>query len=93
MPHVQPTGNWYDGPVDFDSQPLNWIRKHQSFASREWVESQVRYGEWAPDKNKKQCFLIYAINFEGIKTVTILIKIRLFETHVLVYHVHLLRNK
>ena len=53
--------------------------------------SQIRYGEWINDGNKRHYFLIYATNIDGTKPVTVLIKIRLFQTHVLVYHVHLLR--
>ena len=66
---------------------------HRSFASRDWIESQIRYGEWINERKKPHHYLIYVTNFEGIKPVTVLIKIKLLETHVLVYHVHLLRNK
>jgi len=42
----QPRRRIYFGPITFESQPLNWIKHHRSFASREWFESQVRYGVW-----------------------------------------------
>jgi hypothetical protein len=83
----------YTGPIEFGPQPRTWIAKHRSFASKEWIESRIRYGEWINDRSKQSHFLIYATNFDGIKPLTILIKIRMFETHVLVYHAHVLRKK
>jgi hypothetical protein len=93
MPYFQPKIRRYGGPIDFDSQPLTWIGRHRSFASKDWIKSQIKYGEWIKDAKKRHHYLIYATNFEGTKPLTILIKIRLFETHVLVYHAHILRSK
>ena len=83
----------YTGQIEFGSQPRTWIAKHQSFASTEWLESRVRYGEWIPDKSAKEQFLIYTTELEGIKPLTILIKLRMFDTYALVYHAHVLRKK
>jgi hypothetical protein len=80
-------------PIEIESQPRTWITKHRSFATAEWVESQVRYGEWIPDRSSKDQFLIYVTVFEGIKPLTVLLKIKMFETYILVFHVHVLRNK
>ncbi|MCL4429114.1 MAG: hypothetical protein M1167_00015 [Chloroflexi bacterium] len=80
-------------PIEIDRQPRTWIAKHRGFASIEWMESQVRYGEWVPDRADKQQSLVYATVLEGIKPLTILIKIRLVDTYALVYHAHVLRKK
>ena len=93
MAFFQPKKRIYNGPIDLDSQPRTWIAKHRSFASREWIESQIRYGEWIDDRHERSMFLIYATNIDGIRPLTILLKIRLFDTHALVYHAHVLRNK
>lgn len=93
MAFFQPKKRIYDGQIEFGSQPRTWISKHKSFASREWMESQIRYGEWIREKPDKPQFSIYATVIEGIKPLTILIKIRLFDAHVLVYHAHVLRKK
>jgi hypothetical protein len=89
----QPERRIYTGPIVFGSQPLTWIKKHRSFASKEWFLSQIRYGEWIRERNKPHDFLIYATNIDGIRQVTVLIKIKRLETHVLAYHAHVLRKK
>jgi len=58
----QPKRRVYAGPIIFENQPLAWIKKHRSFASREWFQSQVRYGEWIRERNLQNCFRIYATN-------------------------------
>jgi hypothetical protein len=83
----------YTDPIEIDRQPLTWIAKHRSFASIEWVESQIRYGEWTPDRAGKQQFLIYAVVLEGIKPLTVMLKVRVLEGYVLVYHAHVVRNR
>ena len=93
MAFFQPKKRIYDGQIELDSQPRTWISKHKSFASREWMESQIRYGEWIQERSGQPQFLIYATNIEGIKPLTILIKIRFFDTYVTVYHAHVLRKK
>jgi len=92
MAFFQPKKRIYDGPIEFGSQPRTWISKHKGFASREWIESQIRYGEWIQERAEQQ-FSIYATIIEGRKPLTILIKIRILDTHVLVYHAHVLRKK
>lgn len=93
MFHSRPRRKRYSGDIIIDSQPLNWIKYHRSFASREWFESQVRYGEWIRERDKRNHFLIYTTIIQPVKSITILIKIRLFPTYVLVYHAHVLRKK
>ena len=83
----------YTGQVELGSQPKTWIAKHQSFASRDWFESSVRYGDWVPDRSSKTQFLIYVHVVEGIKPLTVVLKIRLQDTSALVYHAHVLRKK
>ena len=93
MAFFQPRKRIYTEPIELGSQPRTWIAKHRGFASREWVESQVQYGEWIPENSEQQKFLIYATVIDGIKPLTILIKVKTFDTHALVYHVHVLRKK
>lgn len=89
----QPQRRIYFGRVTLGPQPINWMKHHRSFASREWFESQVRYGVWIRERDKRNHYLIYVINIEKIKPITILIKIKRCPTHVLVYHAHVLRKK
>ena len=93
MPRYHPGMKRYGGPIHFDSQPTNWMKEHRSFASREWFRSQVQYGEWERDGRKRNCFLIYVAVVEGVKDLTVIIKIKYFQTHVLIYHAHVLRKK
>jgi hypothetical protein len=93
MAFFQPKKRIYIKPIDLDSQPCTWISKHRGFANREWIEGQIRYGQWINEKSNPNQFRIYATNIDGIKPLTIIIKIREYETHVLVYHVHVLRKK
>ncbi len=91
----------YSGSIILGSQPLNWIKHHHSFASREWFESQIRYGQWIRERKSSYKFLLYATVLEGIKTLEILIKITYHPQgtincnfdHVLVNHAHVLRKK
>lgn len=57
------------------------------------MESQVRYGEWIPDRLSAQQFLVYSVVLDGIKPLVIVIKVREFESCALVYHAHVLRKK
>jgi hypothetical protein len=93
MASFQPRKRIYTEPIEIGRQPLTWVAKHRGFSNAEWIESQVRYGEWIPDRAGKEYFLIYATVMEGIKPLTILIKIRLFDSYALVYHAHVLRKK
>jgi hypothetical protein len=83
----------YSGRIELDVQPLDWIGDHRSFADRAWFESQVRYSFWIEDRNEKNCFRIYVDEFEGRKTIRVLIRIKRFSTHVLVFHAHVLGKK
>jgi hypothetical protein len=53
--------------------------------------SNIKYGEWTKDKGKRNCFEIKLDTFEGAKSITVIIKIRQYKNHVLVYHAHVLR--
>jgi hypothetical protein len=93
----QPRRKIYLGPVILDRQPTHWIKTKRSFASREWFESQVRYGEWIRERNKPNHYLIYATVIEKIEPIKILIKIlikiRHYHTHVHVCHAHVIRKR
>jgi len=93
MRHFQPYARRYFGQIILGPQPINWIRKHRSFASREWLESQVRYGQWTREPDKRDHYRIYVNIIERIKPIKILIKIEHRGTHILVYHTHVLRQK
>jgi hypothetical protein len=93
MWRVEPRKRKYPNRIEIDDQPKAWIREHTGLADRSWLISQVTYGEWVSDNRGSDYFLIYAKEFEGRKSVTILIRVREFSTHVLVYHVHVLRKK
>jgi len=93
MIRSQPRKRTYFGPITFDSQPINWISRHRSFASRQWCEGQVRYGEWMRDKSRRDHYLIYTDVVEKIESITVLIIIKHYETHVCVHHIHVLRKK
>jgi len=77
--------------VDLGPQPINWIRKHRSFASKEWVVGQVRYGYWEEERNKPNNYMIFAEVIERREPIKVLIKIRHEQDYVLVYHVHVTR--
>jgi len=93
MHRFQPYARRYFGPITIGTQPTTWIRKHRSFASREWLESQVRYGQWIRELDKQNYYRIYVNVIERIKPIKILIKIEHRRTHVLVCHTHVLRQK
>lgn len=94
MWRVQPCNKYYHPEwIELDGQPVNWIGKHKGFGDRAWFISQVKYGKWICDRSERNCFLVYATEFEGRKPLTILIKIRKYATHVLIYHAHVLRKK
>ncbi len=91
MYRVQPQKKRYFGSVVLGSQPLNWMKRHRSFACRKWFDGQVRYGQWIRERNKRNHYLIYVDVIEKIKPIKVLIKIRYTHTHVLAYHAHVLR--
>ena len=86
----QPRKRIYLGPVILGPQPTTWIKKHRSFASREWFESQVRYGDWIVERGKTDCYLVYVEVVERIEPIKVLIKLKRESTHVLVYHAHVI---
>ena len=93
----QPRFRIYSGEIVLGSQPRNWIKYHRSFASKDWFESQVKYGKWIRERNKPSKFLIYVAVLEG----TVLIKIKYCpqgnincpHDHVYVEHAHLIPKK
>ena len=93
MFRFQPRKRCYLGPIEFDHQPIRWIREHRSFASREWLEGQVRYGKWISEHGKPNHFRIYTIVYEGKKPITVLIKIKWQPQKVLVYHAYVVRKR
>lgn len=99
MHRVRSKRRIYFGRVILDSQPIRWTKEHRSFASKEWFESQVRYGKWIRQKGNR--FVLRVTVLEGTKPLVIMIKIRHFPQgtrrhnydHVLVKHAHVLRKK
>ena len=83
----------YLGPVLLNRQPRSWIKKHRSFASKEWFEGHVRYGKWIREPNKPNYYRIYAEVLDGIKPIRVLIKIKYEGTHVLVFHAHIIKSR
>jgi hypothetical protein len=87
----QPRKRVYSGQIILGPQPISWIKNHKSFADKAWFDSQVRYGQWKRDEYQHQNhFLIYVIEFEGIKQIKVLIKITKSIDHVYVDHAHVL---
>lgn len=80
----------YLGPIDYDPQPLNWIKRHQSFASKEWVDGQVRYGLWTQDPTTRNRYTIRGDVSEGMKSITVEIVIFFVEGRVRVRHCHVI---
>jgi hypothetical protein len=93
MAFFQPRKGIYEDQIEIGPQPRIWLARHRRFASTEWIESQVRYGNWIPDKVDGNRFLIYASVVEGIKLLKVVLKIQLFETNISVIHTHILRKK
>jgi hypothetical protein len=93
MIRSQPHRRRYFGPITFDSQPIGWIGRHRSFASRQWCESQIRFGEWTRDENRRDHYLIYTDVVEKIEPITVLIVIQHCGSHVRVRHTHVIRKK
>jgi len=89
MWRVQQRRRLYSGYIEFEEKIFTWINKHKGIATKEWFESQVRYGEWKELPNQPLCFLITATQFEGRKNVKIRIWIRLLASNkVRIYHAH-----
>jgi hypothetical protein len=78
---------YYSGFVELDSQPLNWIKKHRSFASHDWLFGQVKFGLWNQGRETDQFFIETKV-VEGIKSVTVIIRLQLLADRVKVYHCH-----
>ena len=80
MPH-------YSGRIEFNQPRIdNWIGKHRSFASRDWIRSQVTWGIWIPVKDNQ--FKVEAIVAEGVYPVKVTIILHKHREYVLVYHAH-----
>ena len=73
MAYFQPRKRIYTGQIELGPQPRTWIKKHRSFASRDWIESQIRYGEWTKERNEQSSFLVYATNIDGIKPEDVMV--------------------
>lgn len=76
----------YSGFIVLESQPRNWIKKHRSFASYDFLYGQVRFGQWT--NNHDNDFFIETKVIEGIKPIIVLIKLELLADKVRVYHCH-----
>lgn len=102
MPRYQPRRRIYLGRIVLGVQPKRWIREHKSFASKDWLESQVRYGLWERAERRRRRYDIIAhVGEGGIKRISVLIKIThypngrstyLFD-HVFVFRTHVKRTR
>jgi hypothetical protein len=90
----------YIGYIIYDEQPLSWINRHKSFASRIWLENQIRFGQW--EETSGENFIMIITEWEGAKkNLKIEIRASYHQTgtienpfrHVLVEHTHVLRSK
>lgn len=56
----------YLGRIEFNEKRIRrWIKYHRGFANKEFLEGQVRYGEWIPRRNKRNCYRIFTSVAEG----------------------------
>lgn len=76
----------------FDNQPINWIKRHRSFASREWIDSQVKYNTWTPQRNSGH-FIIITYVSEGVSYLKVFIHIVKVRRQVTVRHCHGIRRR
>jgi len=99
MIRVRPRKRYYFGRIEFQQPKIdNWIRRHRSFASRDWFRSEIRYGLWKRERNRPYHYRIYPTVFEGAKRIRVVIKIihnpngsqEYSYDHVYVYHAHVL---
>lgn len=81
----------YFGFIELESQPRNWIKKHRSFASYEWLFGQVKFGLWVNSHDNH--FFIETKVIEGIKPIIVLIKLELLADKARVYHCHCQRTQ
>ena len=66
---------FYSGRVEFNHPKIDrWIREHRSFASRDWLRSQVIFGKWIYERGRRGRFHILAEVGEGRKTIKVLIR-------------------
>jgi hypothetical protein len=80
---------YYGGFIELESQPRNWIKKHRSFASRDWLFGQVKFGLWeSNDRKGANHFTIETKVLEGVKSLIVLIKLERLVDSVRVYHCH-----
>lgn len=103
MFRVYPRRRYYAHPIILEQPKMdNWIKNH-GYASRDWIESNVRYGFWGR-KRKCKCdrrsihnhFQIYPEVIIGDKRKRVVIKFIHYlngnpsypYNHVYVYHAH-----
>jgi len=102
MPSYQLRGKRiYLGRIVLGDQPKRWIRLKKSFASKDWLEGQVRYGLWERvERRRRGRYDIYVHVIEaGVKQITVVIKITHYPNgraqypfdHVFVFRAHVLR--
>ena len=87
MAAFQSRMTYYGGFIELESQPRNWIKKHRSFASRDWLFGQVKFGFWNNGKLLNH-FVIETKVVEGVKSLIVWIKLERLDDRVRVYHCH-----
>ena len=87
----------YLGRIVLGDQPKRWIKKKKSFASKNWLEGQIRYGLWERVERKRRRYDINVHIIEaGTKQIPILIKFTHYPNgratypfdHVFVFRTH-----
>lgn len=61
----------YLGRIEFNERRIRrWIRNHRGFASKEFLEGEVRYRTWIPIRNRRNCYRVFTDVVEGGKKIT-----------------------
>lgn len=93
-------GFGYTGFVYVDPSRDRWIAKHQSFASKRWIISNVKYGEWMWRNNGGFDVLVRVP--QATKILTVVLRCRRFPNggphcsfrdYVHVFGSHVIRKK
>ena len=99
-PLWRPRGFGYPGYVYVDPNRNRWIRTHLSFASKGWIISKVKYGEWLGREDGS--FEVLVKHPLATKTLTIVLVCRRFpkggphcsyRDYVHVFGSHIIRKK
>jgi hypothetical protein len=78
----------YSGPIEIDEWILRyWIPRHASFASKTWIEQEVRWREWKW-KRKSNRFMVFTQTGEGAFQTEVIFEVEDCGTHLFVWKAH-----